>query len=488
MGDRLFLKWCAGAIFLSLFLPLLTRISHAAEAAAARPQAVSERDAAQRVDRALLQASDKGTPLPPLADDEAFLRRVCLDLTGKLPSPKKLRRSSPTCRSRKAGQQIERLLAGNAYAVNWARYWRDVVTYHTPASGNYLRWQLFDEWMVEQFRRNRPWDDIVTALVTAIGDQRRDRAGQLPDAAVRQPGRDRRHHQPGVPRRADSVCRVPQRQARSRGSASSSTSSSPSSAGPRSSSTRTSTAAAPPTPSRAGREGQYQMTDKKDPSRLIAMQPRFLTGEAVSLDADDEERRAALARFLTSPKNPWFARSLRQPHVDGADGLGLLSHGHRPRLRPCARAIPRCSTCLARTGRVPATTCAGCSARWRTRRPTSGICSPGRQSERAVPVRSARAGSGPSRSSRRSSRRWDSTKRQGDPGPGAELGPGGGAAHRAAPHGLSGVQGESVAAGRGSAGYHPAGAADDEQRPGQHLYRGQGQDVSGRGAGQGAAG
>src|SRR5207245_3152080 len=55
-------------------------------------------------------------------------------------------------------------------------------------------------------------------------------------------------------------------------------------------------------------EGQYQMTDKKDPQRLIAMQPRFLTGESVPADAPDTERRLALARFLTSPKNPWFAR------------------------------------------------------------------------------------------------------------------------------------------------------------------------------------
>jgi hypothetical protein len=38
------------------------------------------------------------------------------------------------------------------------------------------------------------------------------------------------------------------------------------------------------------------------------MQPRFLTGEGVSLDANDAERRVALARFLTAPKNPWFAR------------------------------------------------------------------------------------------------------------------------------------------------------------------------------------
>jgi hypothetical protein len=56
-------------------------------------------------------------------------------------------------------------------------------------------------------------------------------------------------------------------------------------------------------------EGQYQMTDKKEPSRLIAMQPQFLTGETISSDTDDIQRRAALARMLTSPTNPWFARA-----------------------------------------------------------------------------------------------------------------------------------------------------------------------------------
>jgi hypothetical protein len=50
------------------------------------------------------------------------------------------------------------------------------------------------------------------------------------------------------------------------------------------------------------------MTAKKDPARLIPMTPRFLTGESISADAPDAERRAALARFLTGEKNPWFAR------------------------------------------------------------------------------------------------------------------------------------------------------------------------------------
>src|SRR6185369_11631862 len=48
-------------------------------------------------------------------------------------------------------------------------YWRDVLTYHTPASGNYLRWQLFDQWMIDQIRSNRGWGEVVTSLVTSTG-------------------------------------------------------------------------------------------------------------------------------------------------------------------------------------------------------------------------------------------------------------------------------------------------------------------------------
>jgi hypothetical protein len=56
-------------------------------------------------------------------------------------------------------------------------------------------------------------------------------------------------------------------------------------------------------------DGQYAMTNAKDPSKLIPMTPRFLSGESITADAGDGERRAALARFLTAPTNPWFARA-----------------------------------------------------------------------------------------------------------------------------------------------------------------------------------
>jgi hypothetical protein len=51
------------------------------------------------------------------------------------------------------------------------------------------------------------------------------------------------------------------------------------------------------------------MPDAKDSKKLHVMKPRFLTGEAIALEAPDFERRDALASFITSPKNPWFAKA-----------------------------------------------------------------------------------------------------------------------------------------------------------------------------------
>src|SRR5262249_59213005 len=71
-------------------------------------------------------------------------------------------------------------------------------------------------------------------------------------------------------------------------------------------------------------DGQYTMTNKKDPDRLIAMRPRFLSGESVPIESDDAVRRAAFASFLTRPAHPWFAEGHPNPHRAPAGWLWLV--------------------------------------------------------------------------------------------------------------------------------------------------------------------
>jgi hypothetical protein len=272
---------------------------------AAKPD---ERDVARRVDDALSHALGKTTP-PPLADDETFLRRISLDLTGKTPAPDEIKTFLADSTTDKRARLIDRLLSSEPYAVNWGRYWRDVLTYHTPASGNYLRWQLFDGWMVEQVRKNRSWDEIVTALVTAegINDECAPvnyltalygnpveiaattsrvflgvqiQCAQCHDAKTEPWKRQQFHELVAFFGRAKLVQHKDTGDKRGT-----------------------------PYAIEGRDDGQYAMTDKKNPDRLIPMTPRFLSGESISADASDRERRQALARFMTSPKNRWFARA-----------------------------------------------------------------------------------------------------------------------------------------------------------------------------------
>lgn len=278
--------------------------SNAADPIVAKPQA---RETAAKIDRALEHDLATDARIPARIDDEAFLRRLSLDLTGRLPDPEATRRFVADPSSDKRAQMIDDLLRSDAYAVNWGRYWRDTLTYHTPASANYLRWKLFDDWWRTQLRRNRPWDEVVTALVTASGINDeiapvnfltalygnpvelaattsrvflgvQIQCAECHDAKTESWTREQFHELAAFFGRAKLI---QHKDVDGRGT---------------------------PYAIESRVDGQYQMTDKKDPSRLITMQPRFLTGERIAVDADDAQRRQALARYITAPNNPWFAR------------------------------------------------------------------------------------------------------------------------------------------------------------------------------------
>jgi hypothetical protein len=300
--------------------------------AVAAPPPPAERDVARQIDVALLRALGRNGPSPAAVDDATFLRRVSLDVSGTLPSPAELHAFVANRDPDKRARQIDRLLSGETYAVNWGRYWRDVLTYHTPASGNYLRWPMWDRWWVDQVRRNRPWNEIVTALVTAtgvddecapvnfltahFGNQVEIAAttsrvflgvqlqcAQCHDAKTEPWKREQFHELVAFFGRARIV---QHKDVDGRGT---------------------------PYAIEGQADGQYCMSDKKDPTHLIPMPPRFLTGESVAMGAPDAERRAALARIIV--RNPWFA----QAYVNRM-WTALLGWGFYPGLSDFGTSVP----------------------------------------------------------------------------------------------------------------------------------------------------
>lgn len=140
---------------------------------AEKPGKPSEKRVAAEVDR-LLDAAIKtaGGKLAPQTSDADFLRRVTLDLAGRTPSARDLTLFALEPSAEKRAKQIDRLLDSDAYSRNWARYWRDVVMTRATDMRARIVQRAYETWLVEQFRKNRSWNGIVTDLLTATGDVR----------------------------------------------------------------------------------------------------------------------------------------------------------------------------------------------------------------------------------------------------------------------------------------------------------------------------
>lgn len=119
----------------------------------------------------------------PSCDDATFVRRIHLDLTGLLPTVERVRSFLADRAPDKRSRLVDQLLASEEFARFWARKEADLYRVNPQmldadlmkSDGARLlegRAALFNEWLVDQWRRNTPYDRHVRALLTATGDTR----------------------------------------------------------------------------------------------------------------------------------------------------------------------------------------------------------------------------------------------------------------------------------------------------------------------------
>src|ERR1019366_818572 len=102
--------------------------------------------------------------------DEQFIRRVYIDLTGKLPMPADITEFVADKSTNKRAKLIDKLLDSNDYAKHWGNYWRTVIT--TRATIDFRLIQVvpqFERWMTEQYKANKSWAAITREMLTAKG-------------------------------------------------------------------------------------------------------------------------------------------------------------------------------------------------------------------------------------------------------------------------------------------------------------------------------
>lgn len=134
-------------------------------------QRVDEISTAQLVDQQI-EAELKKSQIKPakLANDEDFLRRVTFDLVGRKPTSSEVILFGLDASPDKRKNRINELLKSESYAVNWARYWRDVIYLRATNVRSRINQPKFEAWMTTQLDENKSWDQITTDLLTSTGD------------------------------------------------------------------------------------------------------------------------------------------------------------------------------------------------------------------------------------------------------------------------------------------------------------------------------
>lgn len=110
---------------------------------------------------------DNEVKASPVADDAEWIRRVYLDVVGRIPKAEEVDAFLKNDDKAKRSKKIDELLANPDYVRNWTEIWTNLlIGRNTPDRTSRLGMRKF---LRESFARNRPWNEIVYDLVTAEG-------------------------------------------------------------------------------------------------------------------------------------------------------------------------------------------------------------------------------------------------------------------------------------------------------------------------------
>ena len=107
-------------------------------------------------------------PAPPSRDDE-FLRRVCLDLTGTLPPPEAQRRFLADRDPDKRDRLIESLLDSPQFVDFWTYRFADLFRVNHTSLQKVTRTHLHLEWVRLSVATNKPYDQVARERIAAQG-------------------------------------------------------------------------------------------------------------------------------------------------------------------------------------------------------------------------------------------------------------------------------------------------------------------------------
>jgi hypothetical protein len=104
-----------------------------------------------------------------ICNDEVFLRRVSLDISGRIPSDDEYRGFRDDRAPDKRARLVDRLLERKEFAEIWAMNWAELLMVHTTLDMSHKSVFLYSNWLTEQIAKNVPIDRMARELLTASG-------------------------------------------------------------------------------------------------------------------------------------------------------------------------------------------------------------------------------------------------------------------------------------------------------------------------------
>lgn len=122
------------------------------------------------VDRAVFANLKKlGIPPSPVCDDATFLRRVTLDIAGRLPTEAEAKAFLANRSPNKRDEWIDELLSSPDYADFFAGKWTAMLKNRRDDASDIVSNFAFHAWVRDSLLENKPYDQFVRELLAATG-------------------------------------------------------------------------------------------------------------------------------------------------------------------------------------------------------------------------------------------------------------------------------------------------------------------------------
>jgi hypothetical protein len=104
-----------------------------------------------------------GVPHATLSSDREFIRRVRLDLTGRLPSPEEISEFLADASPAKRGRLIDSLVASPEFVDKWAYFLMDTLRIQSKTKG----YKIFHHYLKQSLAADRAYVDLVSSFISS---------------------------------------------------------------------------------------------------------------------------------------------------------------------------------------------------------------------------------------------------------------------------------------------------------------------------------